>query len=151
MLTGDGEKTAAYVAKEVGIEEYHASLLPEDKYGFVEKFKAEGLNVMFVGDGLNDAPAIKAANLGVCVGGLGNDASVEASDVVLSGGSISGLPGAFAVAKSTKNRVTGNIVISLAVKMAIMALSIAFDPMMWLAVIADVGVCIIAIINSVRH
>ncbi len=151
MLTGDGEKTAAYVAKEVGIEEYHASLLPEDKYGFVEKFKAEGLNVMFVGDGLNDAPAIKAANLGVCVGGLGNDASVEASDAVLSGGSISGLPEAFAVAKSTKNRVTGNIVMSLAVKTAIMALSIAFDPMMWLAVIADVGVCIIAIINSVRH
>lgn len=151
MLTGDGEKTAEYVAKEVGIEEYRASLLPEDKFAFVEKCKAEGYDVMFVGDGLNDAPAIKAANLGVCVGGLGNDASVEASDVVLSGGSVSGLPAAFDVAKETKNRVTENIIVSLAAKLAIMALSIAFDPMMWLAVVADVGVCIIAIINSVRR
>ncbi len=151
MLTGDGEKTAEHVANEVGIEEYHASLLPEDKYAYVEKCKAEGANVMFVGDGLNDAPAIKAANLGVCVGGLGNDASVEASDMVLSGGSVSGLPAAFVVAKTTKNRVTGNIVISLAVKLAIMVLSIVFDPMMWLAVVADVGVCIVAIINSVRR
>lgn len=151
MLTGDGEKTAEHVAKEVGIDEYHASLLPEDKFGYVEKAKSEGANVMFVGDGLNDAPAIKSANLGVCVGGLGNDASVEASDVVLSGGSVSGLPDAFAIARQTKNRVTWNIVLSLAAKLAIMVFSLAFDPMMWLAVIADVGVCIVAIINSVRR
>lgn len=151
MLTGDGEKTAAHVAAEVGIDEYRASMLPEDKYTFVEKLKSEGANVMFVGDGLNDAPAIKAANLGVCVGGLGNDASVEASDAVLSNGSVSGLPEAFGIAKETKKRVVGNIVISLVAKLAIMVVSLVFDPMMWLAVIADVGVCIVAIINSVRQ
>ena len=106
---------------------------------------------MFVGDGLNDAPAIKTANLGVCVGGLGNDASVEASDVVLSTGSVAGLPHAFSVAKETKKRVAENVWLSLVAKAAIMIVSLAWIPMMWLAVVADVGVCIIAIINSVRR
>lgn len=151
MLTGDVENSAKHVAEEVGIEEYRASLLPQDKYETVEQLKAEGANVMFVGDGLNDAPSIKAANLGVCVGGLGNDASVEASDIVLSTGSVSGLPKAFETANKTKNRVTQNIVLSLAAKAAIMIVSLAWVPMMWLAVVADVGVCIVAIINSVRR
>lgn len=150
MLTGDTEENARLVAKSVGIDEYRASLLPQDKYEAVEQLKASGEKVMFVGDGLNDAPAIKAANLGVCVGGLGNDASVEASDVVLSTGSVSGIPRAFAVAEKTKRRVTENIVLSLVAKVAIMVVSLVWNPMMWLAVIADVGVCIVAIINSVR-
>lgn len=151
MLTGDVEKNAEYVASQVGIEEYRFSMLPQDKYEEVEKLKSQGEKVMFVGDGLNDAPAIKSANLGVCVGGLGNDASVEASDAVLSAGTISGLPSAFETAKLTKRRVFQNIVLSLAAKTAIMAVSLAWNPMMWLAVVADVGVCIIAIINSVRR
>lgn len=151
MLTGDIAESAKHVAAEVGIDEYFAGLLPQDKYEIVEKLRNNGEKVMFVGDGLNDAPAIKAANLGVCVGGLGNDASVEASDVVLSTGSVAGLPAAFDTAKETKKRVTGNVVLSLAAKAAIMIVSLAWVPMMWLAVVADVGVCIIAIINSVRR
>lgn len=151
MLTGDGEKSAKHVAEEVGIDEYHASLLPQNKYEIVEKLKEEGANVMFVGDGLNDAPAIKAANLGVCVGGLGNDASIEASDIVLSTGSVSGLPHAFETANTTKKRVTQNVMLSLVAKAVIMVVSLVWVPVMWLAVVADVGVCIIAIINSVRR
>ena len=151
MLTGDGATGAKHVAEQVGIDEYHSSLLPQDKYEIVERLKAQREKVMFVGDGLNDAPAIKAANIGVCVGGLGNDASVEASDVVLSTGSVSGLPSAFKTAKETKKRVTENIVISLVSKFAIMVVSLVWVPIMWLAVIADVGVCIVAIINSVRR
>ncbi len=151
MLTGDTENNAKFVAEEAGIEEYRAALLPQDKYDIVEQLKREGAKVMFVGDGLNDAPAIKAANLGVCVGGLGNDASVEASDVVLSTGTVDGIPAAFETAKQTKKRVVENIVLSLVAKAAIMIVSLAWIPMMWLAVIADVGVCIVAIINSVRH
>lgn len=151
MLTGDVEKNAGYVANELGIKEYRASLLPQDKYSVVEEVKAKGEKVMFIGDGLNDAPAIKAANIGVCIGGLGNDASIEASDVVLSTGSVSGLPAAFETAKQTKKRVVQNIVLSLAAKLAIMVISLVWVPVMWLAVIADVGVCILAIINSVRR
>lgn len=151
MLTGDVEKNAGYVANELGIKEYRASLLPQDKYYVVEEVKAKGEKVMFIGDGLNDAPAIKAANIGVCIGGLGNDASIEASDVVLSTGSVSGLPAAFETAKQTKRRVVQNIVLSLAAKLAIMVISLVWVPVMWLAVIADVGVCILAIINSVRR
>lgn len=151
MLTGDVEKNAGYVANELGIKEYRASLLPQDKYYVVEEVKAKGEKVMFIGDGLNDAPAIKAANIGVCIGELGNDASIEASDVVLSTGSVSGLPAAFETAKQTKRRVVQNIVLSLAAKLAIMVISLVWVPVMWLAVIADVGVCILAIINSVRR
>ena len=151
MLTGDVETSAKHVAEEVGIDEYYAALLPQNKFEKVEKLKNEGEKVMFVGDGLNDAPAIKTANLGVCVGGLGNDASVEASDVVLSTGSVAGLPYAFGVAKETKKRVAENVWLSLVAKAAIMIVSLAWVPMMWLAVVADVGVCIIAIINSVRR
>ena len=151
MLTGDVETSAKHVAEEVGIDEYYAALLPQNKFEKVEKLKSEGEKVMFVGDGLNDAPAIKTANLGVCVGGLGNDASVEASDVVLSTGSVAGLPHAFSVAKETKKRVAENVWLSLVAKAAIMIVSLAWIPMMWLAVVADVGVCIIAIINSVRR
>ncbi len=151
MLTGDVDQSAKRVAEELGIDEYFAELLPQNKYEIVESLKRKGEKVMFVGDGLNDAPAIKAANLGVCVGGLGNDASVEASDIVLSTGSVAGLPAAFGTANETKKRVVENVVLSLVAKAAIMAISIVTDPMMWLAVIADVGVCIVAIINSVRR
>ena len=151
MLTGDVEESAKHVAEEVGIDEYFAGLLPQNKYEIVERLRNSGEKVMFVGDGLNDAPAIKAANLGVCVGGLGNDASVEASDVVLSTGSVAGLPAAFVTANETKKRVAENVVLSLVAKASIMAVSLAWVPMMWLAVVADVGVCIIAIINSVRR
>lgn len=150
MLTGDNRNTALEIAKQVNIDKVYAQLLPEDKYNIIQDYKAKGFSVMFVGDGLNDAPAIKCANIGVCVGGIGNDASVEASDIVLSTGEINALPDAFDIAKTVKNRAIQNIVLSLVVKVAIMVYSLMFNPIMWLAVVADVGVCIVAILNSVR-
>lgn len=150
ILSGDNDASVKKVADTLGVSDYRSGLLPQDKYAQIEAIKQSGKKVMFVGDGLNDAPAIKIANLGVCVGGLANDASVEASDIVLSTGNIDGLPDAFATADVTARRVTQNIVFSLATKLVIMIFSLIFNPLMWLAVIADVGVCIIAVINSVR-
>lgn len=154
MLTGDNALVAEQVAKEVGVGEYKASLMPQDKCEFIEKEVASGKNVMFVGDGLNDAPAIKHASIGVCIGvcigGMGNDASVEASDIVLVGGNIDRLDDAFRVAKKTKRIIIQNIVMALGLKFAIMAICMFVTPIMWLAVVADVGVCLLAIFNSMR-
>ncbi len=150
MLTGDNEAVAKEVAKEVGVEEYHASLMPQDKCEYVKAKVADGKKVMFVGDGLNDAPAIKHASLGVCIGGMGNDASVEASDMVLIGGNIDRLDNAFKVAKKTRKIIIQNIAMALGLKFAIMVICMFVSPIMWLAVVADVGVCILAIFNSMR-
>lgn len=150
MLTGDNALVAEQVSKEVGVDEYRASLMPQDKCEFIEKEVASGKNVMFVGDGLNDAPAIKHASIGVCIGGMGNDASVEASDVVLIGGNIDRLDDAFRIAKKTKRIIIQNIVMALGLKFAIMAICMFVTPIMWLAVVADVGVCLLAIFNSMR-
>lgn len=150
MLTGDNEKTAKRVAEEVGISEYKAGLLPQDKCEYVRSAVEAGKKVMFVGDGLNDAPAIRSATIGVCIGGMGNDASVEASDMVLVGGKLSKLDSAFDVAKKTKRIIIQNITMALGIKFAIMAVCMFVTPIMWLAVVADVGVCILAIFNSMR-
>lgn len=150
MLTGDNETVANKVASKVGIDEYKAGLLPQDKCDYVKACVEEGKKVMFVGDGLNDAPAIKSATIGVCIGGMGNDASVEASDVVLVGGKLTQLDDAFKVAKKTKKIIIQNIVMALGLKFAIMIICLFVSPLMWLAVVADVGVCLLAIFNSMR-
>lgn len=148
MLTGDNSAVAEAVGKELGIDTVKASLMPQDKCDYVKSRVADGKKVMFVGDGLNDAPAIKNATLGVCVSGMGNDASVEASDMVLIGGNIDRLGDAFKVAKKTKRVIIQNIAMALGVKFAIMIVCMFVNPLMWLAVVADVGVCLLAVINS---
>lgn len=150
MLTGDNEAVAKQVKEELGIDDFKASLMPQDKSEYIKSRVEEGKRVMFVGDGLNDAPAIKNATLGVCVSGMGNDASVEASDMVLIGGNIDRLDDAFAVAKKTKKIIAENIFLALGVKFAIMVVCMFVNPLMWLAVIADVGVCLLAVFNSMR-
>lgn len=150
MLTGDNERVAKEVAAQVGIDDYKAGLLPQDKCDYVQNGVASGKKVMFVGDGLNDAPAIKNATIGVCIGGMGNDASVEASDVVLVGGKLNQLDDAFKVAKKTRRIIIQNIAMALGVKFAIMVICMFVTPIMWLAVIADVGVCLLAVFNSMR-
>ena len=150
MLTGDNEAVAKQVAEELGLDGYKASLMPQDKSEYIKSRSESGKRVMFVGDGLNDAPAIKNATVGVCVSGMGNDASVEASDMVLIGGNIDRLDDAFAVAKKTRMIIAQNIFLALGVKFAIMVVCMFVNPLMWLAVIADVGVSLLAVVNSMR-
>ncbi len=153
MLTGDSEAVAAKVASATGISKYHASLLPADKVSKVEELLAEkGKNdvLCFVGDGINDAPVLMRSDIGIAMGGVGSDAAIEASDIVLMQDDLNGIPLAKRIARRTMNIVTENIVFSLAVKVAILILSALGITNMWIAVFGDVGVAILAILNAMR-
>ncbi|MDR3209482.1 MAG: HAD-IC family P-type ATPase, partial [Oscillospiraceae bacterium] len=155
MLTGDSEAAAARVADEVGIAARHASLLPQDKVALVEKFqdaadKRSRKTVAFVGDGINDAPVLARADIGIAMGGLGSDAAIEAADIVLMTDEPSKLPQAVAVARSTRRIVSQNVAFALSVKGVILLLGVFGLASMWLAVFADVGVALLAILNSTR-
>lgn len=148
MLTGDNEVIAQAVAKELGVDEYHASLLPNQKVERLEEIGCRGL--AFVGDGINDAPVLARADVGIAMGALGSDAAIEAADVVLMTDEPSKLVEAVSVAKATKRIVIQNIVMSLAVKGAFLLLGAFGIAGMWQAVFADVGVALIAVLNSMR-
>ena len=153
MLTGDNETIAKSVAEELGLTSYKASLLPQNKVENVEKMLADkksGDVLCFVGDGINDAPVLMRSDIGIAMGGVGSDAAIEASDVVLMQDDLSGIAKAKRIAKKTMAVVLQNIVISLAVKALIMILSAFGITGMWLAVIGDVGVAIVAILNAMR-
>lgn len=151
MLTGDNERVAHAVAQGLGINEVYSGCLPQDKCRIVEQMREKGSKVIFVGDGLNDAPVLKSASVGVCVGGAGNDASMEASDVVLVNSSPAALVYARSIARKVRRIVYENIVFALVVKAVIMVLSLTgVFTVMWPAVVADVGVCLLAVLNSVR-
>lgn len=148
MLTGDNESAARKVAAEVGIDTVYASLMPEEKFEKIEQLCADGC-VMYAGDGINDSPSLARADVGVAMGALGSGAAIEAADVVLMGGDMTALAKAKRLARRTVRTVKANIVISLAVKLAVLVLA-AFDIVgMWAAVAADVGVCILCVSNSV--
>ncbi len=153
MLTGDNERVAKQVAAQVGLTSYQASLLPQNKVECLEKILAEkdkGDAVCFVGDGINDAPVLMRSDIGIAMGGVGSDAAIEASDIVLMQDDLRGIAKAKRIAKKTMSVVIQNIVISLAVKALIMLLSALGITGMWLAVIGDVGVAIVAILNAMR-
>lgn len=148
MLTGDNESAAQKVAAEVGIDAVYASLMPEEKFEKIEQLCADGC-VMYAGDGINDSPSLARADVGVAMGALGSGAAIEAADVVLMGGDMTALAKAKRLARRTVRTVKANIVISLAVKLAVLVLA-AFDIVgMWAAVAADVGVCILCVSNAV--
>ena len=157
MLTGDAESVAHAVAEKVGVDEYHAGLLPQDKVAHMESLLAarEGANkgVCFVGDGINDAPVLAMADVGISMGGIGSDAAIEASDIVLLHDDLAAIPGARRNARRTMRIVRENIALALGVKLAVLALT-AFGVLgalsMWLAVFADVGVAILAVLNAMR-
>lgn len=151
MLTGDKEKTAQTVAGEAGIDEVHSQLLPADKIEIIEqiKEKANG-EVIFAGDGINDAPAIAAADIGVAMGAAGSDAAIEAADVVIMNDDLSKIARALKIAKKTHMIVMQNIVFALTVKFLVLILGALGAANMWAAVFADVGVSVIAILNSLR-
>ncbi len=153
MLTGDDESVARRIADELGLDAYHAELLPEDKVRIVQSLKEEvrdGGTVAFVGDGINDAPVIAVADVGIAMGALGSDAAIETADVVVMDDRPSRLPRAVRVARKTRRVVIQNIVLAIGVKTAFIALGVAGLATMWEAVFADVGVALIAVINSLR-
>ena len=153
MLTGDREEVAASVAGELGIDEFHAQLLPADKVEQVERLlsaKHEGANLAFVGDGINDAPVLTRADVGIAMGAMGSDAAIEAADVVLMDDKPSNISRAIKLAKRTMRIVWQNIVFALGVKFAVLVLAALGIANMWLAVFADVGVAILAILNAMR-
>ena len=153
MLTGDNKKTAEKVGEKVNIDEVHSELLPLGKVKEVEKLlKASNKNgrLAFVGDGVNDAPVLARADIGIAMGGIGSDAAIEAADVVLMKDDINALVDAINVSKKTNKILWQNIIFALGIKVIVMVLGTFGIANMWTAVFADVGVTIIAIINSTR-
>ncbi len=150
MLTGDNEAVAADVANRLGLTEYRASLLPGDKVSALETLLGDAHKVAFVGDGVNDAPVLRRADVGVAMGGLGADAAIEAADAVLMDDDIGKLALAVRMAKKTLRIARQNIAFALAVKALVMLLGVFGAANMWLAVFADVGVAMICIVNAVR-
>ena len=150
MLTGDREDAARLAAKALGMTDYRSGLLPQDKLSEVEKLLDSGKTVAFVGDGVNDAPVLSAAQVGVAMGGVGSDAAVEASDLVLLKDDLAGLPKALKISRRTIGIARQNIAFALAIKFGVMLLSIPGIANMWMAVFADVGVAVLCILNSFR-
>lgn len=149
MLTGDNAVRAGSVARQVGVGEVYAGLLPDEKLEIAEKLKKEGA-LVYVGDGINDAPVLIAADAGISMGGVGSDAAIEASDAVLMRDDLSNVPLAIRASKRTKSIVMQNIVLAIALKVVIMVLSLTVDLPLWVAVLADVGVMMLAVLNSFR-
>lgn len=151
MLTGDREEVARSVASDLGLDEYHAQLLPGDKVEQVERTldSARG-NLAFVGDGINDAPVLTRADVGIAMGAMGSDAAIEAADIVLMDDKPSNIARAIRVARKTMRIVHQNIVFAIGVKLLILALAAVGIANMWLAVFGDVGVAVIAILNAMR-
>lgn len=149
MLTGDKKEIAEEVGRAVGVDEVHAELLPQDKVAELEKYLSQG-KVAFVGDGINDAPVLARADVGIAMGGVGSDAAIEASDIVLMTDELSAISRLLKSARRTRIIVTQNIIFALGVKVIVLLLGLIGMANMWLAVFADVGVSLIAVINSIR-
>lgn len=153
MLTGDRAEVAEAVAEKLGLDEYHGKLLPEDKVNQVERLLGETSEkgkLAFVGDGINDAPVLTRADIGIAMGAMGSDAAIEAADIVLMDDKPSKIASAIRIARKTMRIVWQNIVFALGVKFAVLVLAAVGLATMWLAVFADVGVAILAILNAMR-
>ena len=164
MLTGDSEKVASAVADELGITDYRAELLPQDKVSVVEEL-LDGLRrkagaggnadkkrgrLAFIGDGINDAPVLSVADVGIAMGSLGSDAAIEAADIVIMDDDIGRIPAVMGIARKTLGISKQNIAFALFVKFACLVLGALGIANMWAAVFADVGVAVICILNSMR-
>ncbi len=153
MLTGDHEETGRQVAQQVGIDEYHAELMPADKLTHVERLLAEkpqGKTLVYAGDGINDAPVLKRADVGIAMGGLGSDAAIEAADVVLMDDDPRKIALAVRIARRTIGIANQNVAFAIGVKVAVLLLATVGLGTMWMAVFADVGVTVIAVLNAMR-
>ena len=153
MLTGDRNEVADDVALQLGISEHYAQLMPADKVGHVERLlneKVQNKALAFVGDGINDAPVLARADVGIAMGGLGSDAAIEAADVVLMDDKPTKIAQAIAIARRTLNIARQNVWFAIAVKLAVLILASLGIATMWMAVFADVGVTVLAVFNSMR-
>ena len=157
MLTGDHADVATVVAGNLGIDEWHAGLLPADKAGFIDSLQTSGetgvkgkTTVAFVGDGINDAPVLARADVGIAMGGLGSDAAIEAADVVIMDDKPSKVATAIAIARRTLRIARENVVMAIGVKVAVLLLATVGLATMWMAVFADVGVTVLAVMNAMR-
>ena len=149
MLTGDQESVAASVAKQLGVSEFHAGLLPAQKVEQVERLLPEG-TLAFVGDGINDAPVLTRADIGIAMGALGSDAAIEAADVVLMDDKPSKIAAAVRIARRTLRIAKENIAFAIGIKMLVLLLAVLGLATMWMAVFADVGVTVLAVLNAMR-
>ena len=149
MLTGDAQESAQAVARETGVDEVHAKLLPEDKLSELQKIRQESGAVMFVGDGINDAPVLAGADVGAAMGS-GADAAIEAADVVFMNSEMKAIPEALSIARTTNSVSWQNVYFALAVKAIVMIMGLFGFANMWLAVFADTGVSVICLLNSIR-
>ncbi|CAD5244410.1 heavy metal translocating P-type ATPase [Thermococcus camini] len=151
MVTGDNKDVAGEIARQLGLDGFYAELLPEDKVRVIEELEKEAQGkVVFVGDGINDAPVLARADVGVAMGALGSDAAIETADVVIMDDKPSKLPRGIRIARKTQRIVWQNIIFALAVKLSFIGLGILGDATMWEAVFADVGVALIAVFNAMR-
>lgn len=152
MLTGDNEAAAAKIAKEVGVDKYYSGLLPNQKVEMLEEIASKNStgNTAFIGDGINDAPVLARADVGIAMGGVGSDAAIEASDIVFMTDELSKLPIAKRISEKTNKIVWQNIVFAMGVKVIVMLMSTGGVANMWEAIFADVGVALIAVLNAMR-
>ena len=150
MLSGDKNNVVQFVAQKLGITNAFGDLLPEDKVNKVKEIIAKNETVAFVGDGVNDAPVVALSNVGVAMGGLGSDATIETADVVIQDDKPSKIPMAINIGKQTKKIVWQNITLAFVVKAIVLVLGAGGLATMWEAVFADVGVALLAILNAVR-
>ncbi|MEJ2881754.1 heavy metal translocating P-type ATPase [Pedobacter sp. GR22-6] len=150
MLSGDKQSVVDHVAKQLGIDQAFGDLLPEDKVAKVSALKKEGMYLAFVGDGVNDAPVVALADAGIAMGGLGSDATIETADIVIQNDQPSKIFTAIQIGKLTRNVVWQNIILAMTVKVLVLILGAGGVATLWEAVIADVGVALLAILNAVR-
>jgi Cd2+/Zn2+-exporting ATPase len=150
MLTGDVKSVAENVAKQVGVDEFHAELMPQDKAQIVQNYKDKGDTILFAGDGINDAPVLALSDVSVAMGGLGSDSAIEISDIVIMNDDIFKIADSIEIARRTLTIVRQNIIFAIGVKVIVLALSAFIGVPMALAIFADVGVSVIAILNAMR-
>jgi Cd2+/Zn2+-exporting ATPase len=150
MLTGDSDATARSIAAELGIDDYRAELMPEDKVAAVEELRRLYGSVAMVGDGINDAPALATADVGIAMGAAGSDAALETADVALMTDELLKIPFALRLSRSTLTNIKANLTISLALKAAFVVAALTGAATLWMAVLADTGASVIVVANALR-
>jgi Cd2+/Zn2+-exporting ATPase len=150
ILSGDRQSTVDYIAREIGVSRGYGDLLPQDKVSHIEKLKAEGRKVAFVGDGINDAPVLALSDVGIAMGAIGSDMAIETADIVIETDQPSKVAKAIEIAKRTRTIVVQNIAFAIGVKLLVMVLGIFDIASLWAAVFADTGVTLLAVLNSMR-
>jgi Cd2+/Zn2+-exporting ATPase len=150
MLTGDNPSAARAVADRLGLDSYFAGLMPADKVGVIRGLLEEGNRVAMVGDGVNDAPALATATLGIAMGAAGSDAAIEAADIALMSDDLNKLPVVIRLSRQARRIIKGNIMLAIAAKAIFLALGAVGLATLWMAVFADMGISIIVILNGLR-